>query len=72
MSQEQLKEIIGRAINDSAFRELLASDLDSALASYDLTDDERTLLVDAQGKDFNELLTNLEARISKGGPGPVD
>jgi len=75
MSQEQLKAVIGRAINDSAFRELLTSDPARALAEYDLSEDERALLTGAQGQDFGQLLMDLEARISKGGgpPGsPID
>ena len=69
MSREQLEAVIGRAISDSTFRDLLASDPGSALAGYDLSDDERALLTDAQSRDFNELLTSLDARISKGGGG---
>lgn len=67
MSSEQLEAVIGRAINDVAFRDLLASNPGSALAGYDLSDDERALLADAQGKDFDELLMGLEDRVSKTG-----
>jgi len=71
MSREQLKAVIGRAINDSAFRDLLIGDPESALAGYDLSDDERALLVNAQGKDLGELLVSLEPRVSKGPSHPI-
>lgn len=70
MSQEQLKAIVSQAINDSVFRDLLISDPSKALAGYDLSDDERALLVGAQGKSFDELLLTLESRDSKGGGPP--
>ncbi len=75
MSREHLEAIVRRAINDSAFRELLTSDPDSALSGYDLSEEERELLANPQGADFNELLLNLEPRVSKGGGppgGPMD
>ena len=68
MSREQLEAAVSRAINDSAFRDLLASDLDAALADYDLSEDERALLANAQGKGLNELLS-LDSRDTKGGGG---
>lgn len=41
MSADQLHEVLDRAMGDAVFRELLASDPASALAGYDLTDEER-------------------------------
>lgn len=65
MSSEILSEIVQRAINDSDFRAKLASDPVSAVADFDLSDEERGLFAEAKGKDFDELLTSLETRVSK-------
>src|SRR3989442_1346225 len=42
MSIEALNAVLDRAMNDAAFRAKLAADPTSALAGYDLTDDERS------------------------------
>lgn len=41
MSAEQVQAVVDRAIEDAAFRELLARDSATALAGYDLTAEER-------------------------------
>ncbi len=42
MSAAQLDEVLERAMIDAAFRELLSRDPASALAGYDLSEDERS------------------------------
>lgn len=42
MSIEALNAVLERAMSDAAFRAKLAADPKSALAAYDLTDEERS------------------------------
>ena len=44
MARDALAEIIGRLANDAAFREAVQVDPLTALADYDLTDDEKRSL----------------------------
>ena len=60
MSHEVLNAVLERAMNDAAFRAKLAADPNSALAGYDLTDDERSRF--AAGTAQAE---RLEDRMSK-------
>ena len=41
MSAEDVKQIIGRAVLDAEFREMLFSDTDTALEDYDRSEEER-------------------------------
>ncbi len=45
MSAEAVAEILTRALRERTFAELLRSEPERALAGYELTDDERTLIV---------------------------
>ncbi len=66
MSHETLLEIVERAMNDAAFRKLLFSNPDKALAGYDLTDEERALLSDLNEGNFDEFAGKLDDRGTKG------
>jgi hypothetical protein len=65
VSQDAVSQIIGRAVVDAAFRELLFSDPDQALESYDLTDDEIEALENLQQEDLEDFSTKLDSRITK-------
>ncbi len=65
MSAESVQQIIGRAIGDEAFRELLFSKPDQALAGFDLTADEIATLKGLKREEFDAAASDLEQRISK-------
>jgi hypothetical protein len=60
MSQEARDAIVDRALSDAKFRALLMSDPASALASYDLTPEERAMFQSGTAR-----AERLEDRISK-------
>jgi hypothetical protein len=59
VTQAVLKEVIGRAVADEQFRSLLLTDPSTALAGYDLSDEERQLLEDVDQKDLNQFAGSL-------------
>ncbi len=65
MSAESVQQIIGRAIGDGAFRELLFSNPDQALAGFDLTAEETSALKGLKREEFDAAASDLEQRISK-------
>lgn len=69
MSTETVKEIIGRAIAETEFLELLFRDPDEALKGYDLTQEECITLKSIQRDDFNTVASELAERISRMGLG---
>ena len=60
MSQEAREAIVDRAMSDAKFRALLMSDPAAALASYDLTPEERAMFQSGTAR-----AERLEDRISK-------
>ena len=66
MSQEALLEIVERAMKDEAFRNLLFSNPEKALAGYDLSDEERALLSNLDEDNFDEFAGKLDDRGTKG------
>ncbi|HEV8470757.1 MAG TPA: Os1348 family NHLP clan protein [Candidatus Limnocylindria bacterium] len=60
MSTEALNAVLDRAMNDATFRAKLAADPASALAGYDLTDDERSRFTAGTAQ-----AERLEERMSK-------
>lgn len=60
MSQSARDAILERAMTDAAFRALLARDPATALAGYDLTDDERAAFQSGTAR-----VERLEDRMSK-------
>ncbi len=71
MSAESVKSIIGRAMADQAYRELLFSNPDQALAGFDLTAEEANVLRGLKREEFDSAAGDLEQRISKA-TGPFD
>ena len=74
MSQEILTKVIERASSDAEFRSQLQSNPEGALASYDLTPEERAALMSGDSDRLSSL--GVDARVSKldWGPGqtPLD
>ena len=62
MSQDVLSKVIERASTDAAFRTQLKSSPESALASYDLTPDERAAVLST---DSASSTLGVDARVSK-------
>ena len=60
MSAEQVQTILDRAIGDERFRDLLARDPATALAGYELTDEERARFGSGTAK-----AERLDSRVSK-------
>lgn len=65
MSKQALQSALDRAIDDSAFRQQLASNPDAALAGYDLSPEERTALMSADQSQLEQHLGPLDDRTSK-------
>jgi hypothetical protein len=65
MSQEAVSQIIGRAVTDNEFRQLLFSNPEQALQGYDLTEDEKEALEDLKQEDLEDFSTKLDSRITK-------
>ena len=65
MSQDAVSQIIGRAVTDADFREILFSNPEQALEDYDLTEDEEEALTNLKQEDLEDLSTKLDSRITK-------
>jgi hypothetical protein len=65
MSQDAVSQIIGRAVIDTEFRNLLFSNPDQALEGHDLTDDELDALKNLRQEDLEDFSTKLDSRITK-------
>ncbi len=64
MPSKTMQKIIGRAIADAAFRELLLGNPDQALAEYSLTAEEASALKNLKREEF-DAPAELEQRVSK-------
>lgn len=67
MSQEGIKQVIGRAVADAEFKKLLFSDPAAALQGFDLTEEEAAGLKKLPHADFDKLMSDVETRVSKAG-----
>ncbi len=65
MSQDAVSQIIGRAVIDTEFRNLLFSNPDQALQGYDLSGDEVEALKNLKLEDLEDFSTKLDSRITK-------
>lgn len=66
MAQNTVQEIIRKAVIDENFRGVLLNDIDTALASYDLTAEEIAGLRKLNSEVFAEESGTLEERVSRG------
>ncbi len=67
MSEEVVQIVIGRAVTDPDFRELLFDNPDKALQGYDLTEAEVKSLRQIEREKFDAGLEEMEERISRAG-----
>ena len=67
MSLESVQTIIGRAVMEAEYRELLFSEPDKALEGYELTEEEAAALKGLERKRFDAVAGELEERISRAG-----
>jgi hypothetical protein len=65
MSQDAVSQIIGRAVTDTEFRQLLFSNPEEALQGYDLNEDEIGALKNLKQEDLEDFSTKLDSRITK-------
>jgi hypothetical protein len=66
MSQSNVEQIVGRLVLDREFRQQMSAERERALASYDLSDDERTQLLALDLSGFDSAVSLLDERVSKG------
>ena len=62
MSQQQVEQILARALSDEGFRQALAEDPEKACAEYDVTAEEIQQIVASMDEQF---AGELEPRLSK-------
>jgi len=67
MSTEVLKQVIGRAVTEPEYRELLFSDPGKALEGLDLTGEEVAALKSLRRETFDTVAVELTERISRAG-----
>ena len=67
MSRAAVEQVVGKLLIDSEFRNSVRSDGASALAGYDLTDEERERVLQAEPQ-FEEAARTLDTRVTKLGP----
>lgn len=65
MSQAAVEQIFGRLVMDREFRELMQTDLQTALAGYNLTPEEREGFTNIDLHEFNQVVADLDERVSK-------
>jgi hypothetical protein len=65
MSQDAVQSLIGRAVMDKAFRELLFKDPDKAFEGYELSDKEKAILSELDADEVESFAGKLDERITK-------
>jgi hypothetical protein len=63
MPSDSFRTVVERAITDEAFAARLRSDRETALAEYDLSDDEKQALISSDPDRLSAL--GLDDRVSK-------
>jgi len=66
MTKDIVEQIIGRAVMDEEFRELLFSSPEKALAGYNLTDQQRDELAERARREFGDLADSTGKQITGG------
>lgn len=67
---EAFDEVISRATNDAAYRNLLLTDPDKALEEYQLSDEDRKILEGLTEDTLDEFAGGLGDRGTKGWVAP--
>jgi hypothetical protein len=65
MVQDAVSQIIGRAVTDPEFRDLLFSNPEQALQDYELSDDEVEALKNLKQEDLEDFSAKLGSRLTK-------
>lgn len=65
MSKEAVQAVIGKAVTESEFRELLFANPDEALEGYELTEAETAALKGIDAETMDAFAGDLDERISK-------
>jgi len=65
MSKEAVQAVIGKAVTESEFRELLFANPDEALEGYELTEAETAALKGIDAETMESFAGDLDERISK-------
>ena len=65
MTQQAVESIIGKAVMDGAFREVLFANPNEALSDYSLTDGEMVALKSVDAETLESFAGALDDRISK-------
>ena len=58
-----VQAILGRAINDKEFREMLLTDFDGAIKDYELTKVEKKAVANLQEREIQEIVTEMARRM---------
>jgi len=66
MPANDVQRIIGRAATDSQFRQDLLTNAQTALADYDLTEEEKGILTNLDNEKLMVFSKSLDSRITKG------
>ncbi|HUH95922.1 MAG TPA: Os1348 family NHLP clan protein [Anaerolineales bacterium] len=67
MSDQAIRKVIGQAIGDTAYRDLLFTDPDSAIQGLDLTPEEVQFVKNFKRDKFEAATSEMEERISRAG-----
>jgi hypothetical protein len=65
MSKEAVQAVIGKAVTESEFRELLFANPEEALEGYELTEEEMAALKAIDAETMESFAGDLDERISK-------
>jgi hypothetical protein len=65
MSRQVVQSLIGRAVMDAEFRELLFSDPDKVFEGLDLTEEEEVMLRNLDPDEVADFAGKLDERITK-------
>ena len=66
MSVQTVQTIVGRAVTDSEFRNLLLNNPEEALSGYDLEAEEKEALMNMDSEKLAAFSESLDERITKG------
>ena len=67
MSQQAMEAIVGRSLMDPDYRDLFFADPDQALASYELTKEERAALLSVDAETLDAFAERLGVQLGTGG-----